>query len=174
MVSSNARSVPQYLAALPSERRDAIAAMRDVILKHLPEGYVETMQAGMIGYCVPLSRFENTHNGAPLMAVALAAQKHHMAVYLMGIYADPKLREWFEANYCSSGKRLDIGKCCVRFKKLDDVPLGLVGEAVARMPVERFLELYRSARADRTSARKAKNLKSPTNPQNRSHTPNPR
>ncbi len=81
------------------------------------------MQFGMIAYCVPLSRYPETYNGAPLLYAALAAQKNHNAVYLMGIYADGELRKWFEANYKASGKRLDVGKSCVRFKTLDDLPL---------------------------------------------------
>jgi hypothetical protein len=157
MVSSNAKTVRAYLASLPAERRAAIAAVRDVIRENLPEGYTETMQSGMIAYSIPLSRFADTYNGAPLMYAALAAQKHHMAVYMMGIYADEKLRGWFETAYRKSAKRLDAGKCCVRFTKLEDLPLDVIGDAIARVPVDRFLELYQAAR-------KPKKLNAPKRP----------
>ena len=87
-----------------------------------------------------------TYNGAPLVYAALAAQKNHNAVYLMGIYADAGLRKWFEAGYKKSGKKLDVGKSCVRFKTLDDLPLALIGEAIARMPSETFIALYEQTR----------------------------
>ena len=156
MVSSSAKMVSAYLDSLPEERQAAIAAVRDVILKNLPEGYTEIMQSGMIGYSVPLSRFADTYNGAPLMYAALAAQKHHMSVYLMGIYADPVLRKHFEAAYLKSGKRLDAGKSCVRFKRLDDLPLPVIGEAIARISVDRFIDFYNSARANSSSVRKTR------------------
>ncbi len=156
MVSSSAKMVSAYLDSLPEERQAAIAAVRDVILKNLPEGYTEIMQSGMIGYSVPLSRFAETYNCAPLLYAALAAQKHHMSVYLMGIYADPVLRKHFEAAYLKSGKRLDAGKSCVRFKRLDDLPLPVIGEAIARISVDRFIDFYNSARANSSSVRKTR------------------
>lgn len=146
MVQSKAESVPDYLAELPAGRRQAIEAVRAVILQSLPEGYEESMQFGMIGYVVPLSRCPKTYNGAPLNYVALASQKNHMAVYLTGCYGDEKLARWFEAEFGKAGKRLDMGKSCVRFKKLDDLPLDLIGEAIARMPVDDFIAHYERAR----------------------------
>lgn len=146
MVQSKAKTVSGYLGELPGERRRAIDAVRHVILENLPEGYEESMQFGMIGYCVPLSRYPKTYNGAPLNYVALASQKNHMAVYLMGCYGDDKLARWFEAEFKKSGKKLDMGKSCVRFKELEDLPLGVIGEAVAQMPVDDFIALYERAR----------------------------
>ena len=148
MVSSSATSVKDYLAELPEERRKAVTAVRKVIRKNLAEGFIESMQYGMISYSVPLKRYPDTYNKQPLAYVSLASQKNHMAVYLMGIYGDGKLRRAFEAKYKKTGKRMDVGKCCVRFKKLDDLPLGIIGEAVAAMSVDDFIALYENARSD--------------------------
>jgi hypothetical protein len=146
MVSCSATTVNDYLSELPPERRRDIARVRSQIRAHLPAGYKEMMQFGMIAYCVPLSRHPETYNGAPLLYAALAAQKNYNAVYLMGIYADAQLRQWFEESYKRSGKRLDVGKCCVRFRTLDDLPLALIGEAIEKLPPERFIALYEGAR----------------------------
>ena len=146
MVSSSATSVKDYLAALPEERRKAIAAVRKVIRKNLPKGFAETMQYGMISYVVPLKRFPDTYNKQPQANISLASQKNHMAVYLMGIYGDDKLRRWFEREYKKTNKRMDVGKCCVRFRTLDDLPLEIVGEAVAAMSLEDFVAMYEKAR----------------------------
>ncbi len=100
----------------------------------------------MISYVVPLSTYPDTYNGKPLAVVSLAAQKRHGAVYLMGIYADPAEAKWFEAAYRESGKRMDIGKSCVRFRTIEDLPLDLIGAAVQRMPVDRFVELNEQSR----------------------------
>jgi len=147
MVQSDAKSVSEYLGALPADRRRAIKAVRGTILDKLPRGYEESMQFGMIGYCVPLSRYPKTYNGAPLNYVALASQKNYMSVYLMGCYGDAKLVKWFEAEFKKTGKRLDMGKSCVRFKTLDDLPLALIGEVVSRMSVDDFIALYERARS---------------------------
>ncbi len=147
MVSSSATSVKDYLDELPGERRKAIAAVRRVIRKNLPKGYVESMQYGMISYIIPLKRFSETYNKQPLANISLASQKNHMAVYLMGIYGDKKLRRWFEREYKKTNKRMDVGKCCVRFKKLEDLPLEIVGKAVAAMSLEEFIAMYENARA---------------------------
>lgn len=149
MAQSKANTVSDYLAELPADRRGAIDAVRAVVLDRLPEGYEEAMQYGMIGYSVPLSRYPETYNGAPLNYVALACQKNHMAIYLMGCYGDERLARWFEAGFRKAGKKLDRGKSCVRFKELDDLPLDLIGEAVARMPVDDFIALYERSREGR-------------------------
>ncbi len=123
MVQSKSATVEGYLAELAPERRVAIAALRGVIQANLPEGYEESMQFGMIGYVVPLSRYPETANGAPLLYAALASQKRHMAVYLMDVYADPAAASWFTEAYKATGKRMDMGKSCVRFRKLEDLPV---------------------------------------------------
>ena len=104
------------------------------------------MNWGMITYEIPLSMYPDTYNGKPLMYAALASQKNHMVVYLIGIYGDAKLRRWFEREYKKTNKRMDVGKCCVRFRKLEDLPLDVIGEAVAAMGVDDFIALYENAR----------------------------
>ncbi len=144
---SEATSVDQYLAELPDDRRDAIDAVRDTILENLPEGYEEAMNWGMITYQVPLATYPDTYNGKPLMYAALASQKNHMAVYLTAVYADESMRDDFLDRYRATGKRLDVGRSCVRFRKLDDLPVDLIGEAVALMDVDTFVETTEALRS---------------------------
>jgi len=146
MVQSNAETVEQYLAELPDDRRDAIAEVRDVVLDNLPDGYVETMNWGMITYEVPLETFPDTYNKKPLMYAALASQKNHMAVYLTTVYQNDDDEDWFRERYEATGKKLDMGKSCVRFKKLDQLPLDLIGEVIAKTSVDDFLDQYRTLR----------------------------
>lgn len=148
-MQSSAATVDQYIAELPDERRQAITAVRNVILENLPEGFEEDMNWGMITYQVPLRRHPNTYNKQPLMLAALASQKNHMAVYLTGVYSDPASRDRFTNAYRATGKRLDVGKSCVRFRKLDDLPLELVGEAIAEFSVDEFIALAEEARRRR-------------------------
>jgi len=146
-MKTNATTVDTYLAALPADRRAAIAAVREAILAKLPEGYVECFAFGMIGYVVPLTVYPDTYNKQPLMYAALASQKNHMAVYLTNVYGDPALRARFGAGFRAAGKRLDMGKSCVRFKKLDDLPLAVIGEAIAATPMADFVAFAKSVRA---------------------------
>lgn len=143
---SDAATVEEYLEGLPDDRRRAIETVRHTILEHLPEGYEETMNWGMISYEVPLSVAQDTYNGQPLMYAALASQKNHMAVYLSGIYIDEDARAWFERAYRATGKRYDVGKSCVRFRKLDDLPLDVIGEAIGSVEMDRFVERYEKGR----------------------------
>lgn len=147
---SEADTVDEYLAELPEERRAAVEAVRQVIRENLPEGYEEAMAWGMIAYQVPLETYPHTYNGKPLLYVALASQKNHMAVYLHGIYADEEARRRFEEAYRATGKRFDAGKSCVRFRKLDDLPLELVGEAVAQLEVDDYVARVEAAQAGRS------------------------
>ena len=149
MVSSSAKTVAAYLRELPAERRAAIQTVRKTILDNLPAGYEESMQFGMIAYCVPLAVYPETYNRKPLLYAALAAQKHHMAVYLSGIHGDRKLARWFEAEYRKTGKRIDIGKSCVRFRRIEDLPVGLVGQAIAAVPMEEFITIYERSRPEK-------------------------
>lgn len=140
-VQSNATTVEEYLISLPEDRRDALEEIREAILANLPEGIVETMAYGMICYEVPFSIVPVTYNKKPLVYAGLASQKNHMAVYLMGVYASDDLREWFVSQWRASGKRVDLGKSCIRFKKFEDAPVELIGEAIARCDLETFLGL---------------------------------
>ncbi|MCH7789115.1 MAG: DUF1801 domain-containing protein [Acidobacteria bacterium] len=140
---SSATTVVDYLAELSPDRAKAIGTVRDEILRNLPDGVVETMNWGMISYEVPLETFGNTYNGKPLMYAALASQKRHMAVYLSSVYADEELLSWFVDTYNATGKKLDMGKSCVRFTKLDNLPVEVIGEAIRKISLEEFLDYYR-------------------------------
>ena len=148
---SDAATVDQYLAELPPERRGAIESVRQAILENLPAGYEEAMNWGMITYQVPLETYPDTYNGQPLMYAALGSQKTHMAVYLTGIYMDDEGRKKFEEAYRATGKRYDVGKSCVRFKKLEDLPLALIGESIASLGVEEFIAGVEKVQTNRKS-----------------------
>ncbi len=135
-------TVEAFLAGLAPDRAAALAAVRAVILANLPAGYEERVEFGMIAYCVPLARFPKTYNKRPLMMAALASQKGHMAVHLVPIYMDESERARFEEEYRRSGKKLDAGKGCVRFKTLDALPLDVIGRTVARVGVEAYLAMH--------------------------------
>ena len=152
VMKSEATTVEAYLANLPAERREAITSVRDVILKNLPNGLEEAMNFGMITYQVPLETCPDTYNGQPLMYAALASQKNHMAVYLMAIYTSEERRSDFEKRYKESGKRMDVGKSCVRFRKLESLPLDLIGEVIGSVSVEEFVGDVQAA----TSVRKSR------------------
>ncbi len=146
MVTSKAATVQAYLDELPDERRAVLSAVRKTIRKNLPAGYREGMLWGLIGYFVPLERFPDTYNGQPLCYVGLAAQKNHYAVYMTGAYQNSGERKRLEAGFRKAGKKLDMGGSCVRFKKLEDLPLDVIGKAVASVPVEKFLARYQEVK----------------------------
>ena len=156
MVSSKAASVEEYLDELPEERRAIVSAVRKTIRRNLPAGYREGMLWGMITYTVPLERFPDTYNGQPLCYLALAAQKNHYAVYMTGPYQNPGERSRIEQGFRKAGKKLDMGGSCVRFKKLEDIPLDVIGDAVAKVPVEKFLASYEKARPAKSRPKKKK------------------
>jgi uncharacterized protein YdhG (YjbR/CyaY superfamily) len=146
---SDAETVSAYLSELSEERRAMIETVRQVILDHLPEGYEEAVTYGMITYQVPLATYPDTYNKKPLMYAAIASQKRHVSLYLTPIYMDEARREAFEAAYEATGKRYDAGKSCVRFRSLDDLPLDLIGETIASMEVEAFIDAMEAMRAQR-------------------------
>ena len=146
-MQSEAKTIDQYLAELPEDRLRALEAVREVILANLPDGYEEVMNWGMITYQVPLVTYPNTYNKKPLMYAALASQKNHMAVYLSSIYSSEEAAATFEEQYRATGKRYDVGKSCVRFRKIDDLPLDLIGRTIAAYPVNTFLDAYEESRA---------------------------
>jgi uncharacterized protein YdhG (YjbR/CyaY superfamily) len=139
---SEAATVEEYLASLPEERRQAIDSVRDVVLANLPDGYEETMNWGMIAYEVPLATYPDTYNKRPLMYAALASQKNYMSLYLTSVYALPGAAEEFERAYRATGKRYDMGKSCVRFRRLDDLPLELVAQTIAAVDVPSFIQRF--------------------------------
>lgn len=144
-MQSSASTVSEYLSSLPQERRDAISAVRKVIVKNLRKGFEETMQYGMITYVVPLKLYPSGYRNdkkMPLPYVSLASQKNHMAVYLMNINGDKETAEWFKGEFKKAGKKLEAGKSCIRFKKLDDLPLPVIGKAVAKTSVKDWIAVF--------------------------------
>jgi hypothetical protein len=153
-----ASTVTQYLAAFPADRRAALSAVRKAINQNLPHGYEEGMQFGMIGWYVPLSLYPAGYGEnpkVPLPLVALASQKSGMVLHFLCFYGHPTLSTWFTTEYKKSGKKLDMGKGCVRFKKLEDLALDVVGRTVARVPVEEHTTNYKAARARMGKGRNA-------------------
>lgn len=141
-----AKAVQDYIAALPADRRETVETVRATILANLPAGYQERIEHKMITYSIPLSRYPKTYNGKPLEYIALASQKNYVSLYLMGVYGNPGGEESFRARWAETGKKLDMGKSCVRFKRADDLPLELLGEVVAEVPVDKYIEIYETAR----------------------------
>ncbi len=147
-MQSKATTIKAYLAELPDDRRKAISAVRAVIRKSLPLGYKEGMQYGMIGYFVPHSVYPPGYHcdpKQPLPFASLGSQKNHMGIYLMCIYSDEVQQSWFREAWLKTGKKLDMGKSCVRFKKIEDVPLEVVGQAIKRFPVKKYIKNYEAA-----------------------------
>jgi hypothetical protein len=155
-MQSKATTVSDYLASLADDRRKAIETVRNVILANLDKDYEEGMQYGMIGYYVPHRIYPAGYHADPkqgLPFAALASQKNYMSVYLMGLYcgciegvSDTNLVTWFREAWAKTGKKLNMGKACIRFKKVDDLALDVLGEAIRRMPAKRYIEVYEKAR----------------------------
>ena len=153
-MQSKATTVEQYLASLPEDRRTAIAAIRKVILANLDRGpdgksgaggFIEAMQYGMIGYAVPHSVFPPGYHcdpKQPLPYAGLASQKNHMSLYLMCVYGNPGAHAQFQKEWLATGKKLDMGKACIRFKKLDDVALEVIGATIKRITAKRYIDFY--------------------------------
>jgi len=160
-MQSKAKTVEEYLASLPEDRRVAVETVRKAIRKNLDKGYEEGMQYGMIGYYVPLRLYPAGYHCDPkqgLPFAALASQKNHLAFYMMSL-GDPREQAWFEGAWKATGRRLDMGKCCVRFKKLADAAVDVIGEAVKRMPAKAYIEFYESARAEAAAGKDARAAK---------------
>jgi hypothetical protein len=148
-MQSKAKTVKEYLNSLPADRKQGIEAVRKVILQNLPKGYEETMQYGMISYVVPLKTFPEGYGGkkdVPLPYACLASQKNYFALYLMGPYGNKDFDTWFRKAYKATGKKLDMGKGCVRFKKLENLAVDVIGEAMSKVPVNKFVSQYKNAR----------------------------
>ena len=149
MVSSRARTVKTYLNDLPANRRAVVSKLRSVIRRHLPAGYQEAMNWGMIAYQVSLERYPETYNGEPLLYAAIAAQKRHYSLYLTSVYQQNALEKRLRAAFDRAGKKLDMGKSCIRFTTLEDLPLDAIGEIVGSVSVDQFLKDYEKARVRR-------------------------
>jgi hypothetical protein len=146
MVSSGARTPEAYIADLHPERREAVAKVRGVILDNLPSGYEEGMKHDMISYHVPIERYPDTYNGEALGLAALASRKAYMSLYLLSVYYDPETEQWFRERFANSGRKLNMGKSCVRFKNLDDLPLEVIGGVISRLSPEMLIAVYEAAR----------------------------
>ena len=139
-------SVANYLASQPTERRRELQRVRSVVRKRLPKGYRETLTSGMIVYEVPLAVYPDTYNGHALWYAALGAQKNYLTLYLMGVYGSTTLQQALKDGFKAAGKKLDMGKACIRFQAADDLDLDTIGELVARVPLEEFVASAKSAR----------------------------
>jgi hypothetical protein len=148
-MQSTAATVEEYIESLPADRQEAISCIRNSIIDNLPEGYEEQMNYGMIGYVVPHSRYPAGYHcnpDQPLPFLSLASQKNYISVYHSGIYADQHLLDWFREKYNKLGiGKPDIGKSCIRFKKIDQIPVGLIGELASQISVDEWIKMYENS-----------------------------
>jgi hypothetical protein len=147
MVSRKAPTPEAYLAELPPERAGFVSRLRDLVNANIPEGYVERMSWGMISWEVPLERYPDTYNGQPLVYAGLAAQKNYTALYLNCVYASAERTERMRSAWAATGRKLDMGKSCLRFKRAEDVAESVLAETIRSIPVERFISEYEAGRA---------------------------
>ena len=150
MAASKAATVVQYLAELPADRRREIEAVRDIVNDALPAGYREVISYGMIGWVIPLENYPGTYNRQPLAYASLAAQKNYNSLYLNCVYASPERTERLKAAAAAAGKKLDMGKSCLRFKRADDLPLDLIRDEIASTSPQEFIQIYEKARTSGT------------------------
>lgn len=136
----------EYLELIPEERKTAFTSLRNIILKNLPKGFEECISYGMLGYVVPHSIYPAGYHcnpKLPLPFINIASQKNFIALYHMGIYMHPELLEWFLAEFPKYSKsKLDMGKSCIRFKKMDDIPYDLIGELVQKISCEEYITIF--------------------------------
>jgi len=145
MPRSQTTTVAAYLASLPPDRRAELAKVRGVIRKHLPRGYRETVNWGMISYEIPLSRVPKTYNGQPLCYAMLGAHQEYSTLYLMSVYMNAELNRRLRDGFRQAGKKLDMGKSCIRFRKAEDLALDAIGQVIASMPMEKWIALAEAA-----------------------------
>lgn len=145
-MTTTATSVQDYLVSLTSEQRSVIDPVRSIILSHLPSGFVETINWGMLSYEVPLETYPSTYNKKPLNYVGLAVQKQYYSLYLMPAYMDKNVYQTLMDAFEKAGKKLSMGKSCIRFKKVEDLPLDLIGSIIASHTVVSFIAAYEVAR----------------------------
>lgn len=171
-MQSKASTVKEYLQSLPADRRSALETLRKIILANLDKGFEEGMQYGMIGYYVPHRIYPSGYHcdpKQPLPFAGLASQKNHISLYMMSCYGSGSEEKWLKQAWTKAGKKLNMGKCCIRFTRLDDVPLEVVGEAFRRVTASKYIEFYESA--IRTKNKKASSGK-PAKPRIASRTKN--
>lgn len=154
MVSSKATSVAQYLKELPADRRAVISAVRDLVNRHLPKGFAEVMQYGMIAWIVPPATLPVTYNGQPYAVIGLAAQKNNFALYSMGAYASPETRAVFVKAYRDAGMKLDMGGSCIRFKSLDALLQPAVAKLVSTVTVDDAVAQHDAAHGEAGKAKR--------------------
>jgi hypothetical protein len=159
MVRSAAKTVDEFLAQLPGDRREVVTEMRTLIRKHLPKGYAETVNWGMLSYEIPLERYPDTYNGQPLGYVALASQKNYCALYLMTPNMDPAQGEALKEAFAKAGKKMDMGKSCLRFKTTDDLPLPAIGKVIASTPPEQYIVMHEAAHPPKKTSSSSKSKK---------------
>jgi len=160
MFQGKSKTVAEYLKSLPDERRAVVQKLRTLVNGHLPKGYKEQMGWGVITYAVPLSVLPDTYNGEPLCYAAIAAQKNHYSLYLMAAYGNSPQAKRLADGFKEHGKKLDMGKSCLRFTSLDDIPLDVVGAVIASVPLETYVGVYKASRAQGAQgARGAKGAK---------------
>jgi uncharacterized protein YdhG (YjbR/CyaY superfamily) len=146
-MGSDVSTVQEYLDNLEPDRREVVSAVREVINAAMPDGYEEGIAFGMIGWSVPLERYPDTYNGQPLGYLALAAHKRYYSLYLNALYAGSVDEAEFRRRWEASGRKLDMGKSCLRFRKLEDLDLDLIAETVAGTPADAYIARYEQARA---------------------------
>ena len=151
---SELTTVEDYIQSLDKDRQAIIRFVRKHVLEHLPSGYEEVKNWGMITYQVPLEVYPDTYNKKPLMYAALASQKNHLSLYLSGIYMLENDRNSFEEAYRKTGKRYDVGKSCVRFRKLEDLPMDLIDKTIAAIPMHDFVDQVKKIHSARKSSQK--------------------
>jgi uncharacterized protein YdhG (YjbR/CyaY superfamily) len=141
-----ANSPEEYISIIPEDKKEAISKLREIILNNIPDGYQETMSYGMIGYVVPKTIYPNGYHcdtKLPLPFISIAAQKNHISLYHLGIYANQEILNWFVSEYSKVSKtKLDIGKGCIRFKKTENIPFQLIEELVKKISVQEWINTY--------------------------------
>jgi hypothetical protein len=160
VVSSAATSVPAYLASLPPDRREVVRTIRDLVNTHLPKGYEEVMQYGMISWVVPFSTYPITYNKQPIAYIALASQSQKVSLYLMGAYMFPDAKQAIDTAFASAGKRLDMGKSCLRFRTLDQLPpLGFLEPVIKRCTPAELIAIHETVHGKPGEARGSRETK---------------
>lgn len=145
-MKSLAKTPKEYLESLPRDRASVISEMRRFILQHLPKGYVEVMEYGMLSYCIPLEKFPDTYNKKPLCVIALAAHKNYNSLYLNTVYMSPPLLTLLENGFRANNKKLEMGQSCINFHRSVDLHLPTLAEIIAAVPPSEFISLYKKSR----------------------------